>query len=318
MKNRIKYKPGIHVRVQLNCAASAIGVVARKFRLGFALGYFYVFLTELAPTNASTSSQYEELQTDKADLICVFADNRIVVGAWPVIGLDRDPDAANWPLPVFGSVDLEGRDFGWEMVFNEIDLSFDRQKKVSRLEACQLPEAAIFGCGAVEITLTNIACQKFGISKHSAVASNKAEVHEPAMQPHCIVSPGRRSVPDGLLANSLRALLDALDVISEAHGEIYDTAVRDRLSEAISKRFIEPDPNFRLPRSFAMFTAGGNRAIRPALEAFLNSPEVQKAAQNLKTARERLDAFQDITIKSGLGKTYDEYFGHADSQSSDF
>ena len=112
------------------------------------------------------------------------------------------------------------------------------------------------------------------------------------------------------IKNALRELLENLDKISDKHGEIHDTAVREELHAALIDHFVfaSPHDDFPLVGDYAMFTDEGNEEIYQVLGQFLNHLEV-KAALTQLTPQERLDVFQDDDIESSNGSTYDTYFG---------
>lgn len=113
------------------------------------------------------------------------------------------------------------------------------------------------------------------------------------------------------MKDALRRLLDALDAIGEAHGEICDTEVREQMHEVIDESFIRPREGAEMPSDFGMFSPEANAAVRTALTAFVTDSSVV-ALREASTPQERLDAFQDATVFSGEEMMYDDYFGHAD------
>ena len=115
------------------------------------------------------------------------------------------------------------------------------------------------------------------------------------------------------MKKALKQLIDALDKVLEEHEQVGDTAVREFMYAAVHKSFIDPQPGYALPGEFGMFSEEGDRKVRLALQKFLKHPEVAAAAARLKTAKERLDAFQDSDVESSEGNTYDEYFGYAEA-----
>jgi hypothetical protein len=114
------------------------------------------------------------------------------------------------------------------------------------------------------------------------------------------------------MKKALKQLINALDKVFEQHEEVGDTAVRQFMYGAVHESFIVPQVGYELPDEFGMFSAEGNRKVCAALRKFLTHPEVVAAATGLKTAQERLDAFQDVEVDSSEGNTYDEYFGYFD------
>jgi hypothetical protein len=67
----------------------------------------------------------------------------------------------------------------------------------------------------------------------------------------------------------LAELLSRLLTVGQAHGELYDSEVRERLDDAVHHGFLIPTPGYHLPDTFAMYSAAGNRAVREVLAWFL-------------------------------------------------
>jgi hypothetical protein len=113
----------------------------------------------------------------------------------------------------------------------------------------------------------------------------------------------------GTMTAALAKLLERLDAISEAHDEVRDTDVREQMSAAVYHGFIVQTPAYVLPEKFGMFDSAGDVAVRAALAEFLAA--ARSAA--LRTPEERFRAFQNVTVRSKAGSSYDEYFGDSDS-----
>jgi hypothetical protein len=118
-------------------------------------------------------------------------------------------------------------------------------------------------------------------------------------------------IQKSVIKNALKRFLGTLDKIFDAHEELGDTDVRDRLSLAIHKGFIYRQPR-PLPEKFGMFSQTGEKRVRAAVKKFLAHAEVVAASKSLKTPAARLLAFQDNDVKSAEGNTYSEYFWDAD------
>ncbi len=114
------------------------------------------------------------------------------------------------------------------------------------------------------------------------------------------------------MKKALKSLINALDRIFESHEEVGDTAVRLAMYEAVHKSFIVPEAGYVLPAEFAMFDSKGDKKVCNALTKFLKHPEVVKARSDLTTPEQRLAAFQDDTVESSEGNSYDEWFGYAE------
>jgi hypothetical protein len=115
------------------------------------------------------------------------------------------------------------------------------------------------------------------------------------------------------MKQALKQLIDDLDAIFEEHEELGDTDVREQMAMAIHQAFIAPQPDYALAKTFGMFSEEGNSSVREALDAFLEDPDVVAAKESLGTPQDRLDAFQDISVESDEGNTYDEYFGYTET-----
>jgi len=114
------------------------------------------------------------------------------------------------------------------------------------------------------------------------------------------------------MKRALQNLLNSLDKIASEHKEIYDTVVREEIGYAIYESFVIGTTDFQLPQKFGMFTDEANEQIYSVLLQFLTDPEVTDTQSQLLTPEERLVAFQNPNIKSIVGTTYEDFFGHTD------
>jgi hypothetical protein len=110
----------------------------------------------------------------------------------------------------------------------------------------------------------------------------------------------------------VKALLNAMDRISEDYPEVTDTEVRVRMRQAITDGFIDPRPGYVLPDEFGMAGEEGEARVKAALARFLAKARVQAGKAGLSTSEARLRAFQD-DVQSDDGSEYDLYFNHVDS-----
>ncbi len=113
------------------------------------------------------------------------------------------------------------------------------------------------------------------------------------------------------MKKSLKALLNAMDKIFEQHEELGDTAVREQMREAIEKALLAPVAGYMVPDEFGMFSPEADAKVRAALVKFIEAARVEAA--RLTSREDRLRAFQDVSVESSEGNTYDEYFGYDDS-----
>ncbi|MGZ4973157.1 MAG: hypothetical protein ACXWDN_10385 [Limisphaerales bacterium] len=113
-----------------------------------------------------------------------------------------------------------------------------------------------------------------------------------------------------IIKKALKQFLTALDRICAKHGELGDTAVRDKMYAAILKGFIMPERTYKLPLRFGMFTEEADRLVHTAIQRFLLHPEVVAARGLLKNPDERLNAFQDDDVQTSEETDYGEFFGY--------
>jgi hypothetical protein len=115
----------------------------------------------------------------------------------------------------------------------------------------------------------------------------------------------------------LLELLHRLEAVGDAHGELFDSDVREAMDDAVHYGFIKPKPGYTLPAEFAMFTPEGDRAVCEVLAWFL--PVAREAAERagLDTFHKRLGAFQKLEVRTARQKDYNAFFGWADPKQFD-
>src|SRR6266496_4397208 len=101
-----------------------------------------------------------------------------------------------------------------------------------------------------------------------------------------------------IIKRALKQFLTALDKIYARHGELGDTAVRDKMFAAILKSFIKPEKAYTLPMRFGMFNEQADILVHAAIQRFLSHPEVVAARRLLRSPEERLNAFQDDDVET--------------------
>jgi hypothetical protein len=119
---------------------------------------------------------------------------------------------------------------------------------------------------------------------------------------------------DPELQGALRDLMERLETVGAKHEEVYDTDVRERMSEAVHRAFLKPEPGYQFPPEYGMFEPEGNAAVRHALTEYVKRASARAGALGMSDPQERLAAFQDAEVAtSGEGQTPDSFFGWADS-----
>jgi hypothetical protein len=111
------------------------------------------------------------------------------------------------------------------------------------------------------------------------------------------------------MENELRRLLERLEQIGDTDPELFDSDVRQVMSNALVDGLARLQPDFTLPSSFKMFSAEADEEVRKALQAFLDVARRLVIEQGLTTFHERLAAIQNRSVVTAEGNDYDEFFG---------
>lgn len=111
-------------------------------------------------------------------------------------------------------------------------------------------------------------------------------------------------------SSSLAGLLEVLEDIAEEFPEVLDTDVRERIWDVVHRRVILAESGFIVPTGLGMFSEAANRKLSAALQHHLNNLATAFEVCGLKTARERLNSFQNPHVKTPVhGYTYEDFFG---------
>jgi len=115
-----------------------------------------------------------------------------------------------------------------------------------------------------------------------------------------------------MIHHLIHTLFSELAAISEEHGEIHDTHVRDTLHLTLNFYFIWGNPCTRFPCHYYMFTKQGNLAVSNAVKKFLLAVNECEEIKNIPLGQRRLDLLQNDEL--GLAEDYDmdEFIGYAE------
>ena len=109
----------------------------------------------------------------------------------------------------------------------------------------------------------------------------------------------------------MAALLEDLGIIAEEHEEVFDTDVRERLSEAAERLVIRREPGYRVPEDLGMFSDEGNRRLRETLESDFERLNQVFDVFELDTEAKRRASFYNPKVRSDEdGYSVDDFFGH--------
>jgi hypothetical protein len=79
---------------------------------------------------------------------------------------------------------------------------------------------------------------------------------------------------------------------------------------AVFQSFLCPEPEFELPDDYGLCDPEANTAVKEAIEDFVGAARVLAPSLGLANFQQRLAAFQDPSVSTKSGTTYDEFFGH--------
>jgi hypothetical protein len=107
----------------------------------------------------------------------------------------------------------------------------------------------------------------------------------------------------------LRKLLERLEDIGKEHREVFDSDVRQAMSNALVDGLARLRPDFTLPSTFGMYSPEADEKVYAALQAFLDAARQLVSAEGLATFHQRLAAIQNHAVITDGGNDFDEFFG---------
>jgi hypothetical protein len=115
----------------------------------------------------------------------------------------------------------------------------------------------------------------------------------------------------------LLELLHRLEIIGDAHEELFDSDVREAMDGTVFYGFIKPRPGYILPDNFAMFSDEGNSLVKHALAWFLPAARAAGVRSGLDTFHKRLAAFQNLEVRTPQKNCYNQFFGWSNPEEFD-
>jgi hypothetical protein len=110
----------------------------------------------------------------------------------------------------------------------------------------------------------------------------------------------------------LLELLHRLEVIGDAHEELFVWDVRRAIGYALLSGFAKPTPGYTLPDKFAMLIPEGNRKVREVLEWFLSAAREAAESEGLLGFHARLQSVQNWEVRTARQNNYSNYFAWFD------
>jgi len=112
----------------------------------------------------------------------------------------------------------------------------------------------------------------------------------------------------------LKNLLDRLEVIGEDHEELFDSDVRQNMSNAIVEGFVRHRQAYTVPDDFGMFSEEANEDVKSAIAQYITDASERAVEMGLHRFHDRLNGVQDGSVRSFGGNDYDEFLGHSPSE----
>ena len=113
------------------------------------------------------------------------------------------------------------------------------------------------------------------------------------------------------MKDALKKLLDGLDEIGSKHEELFDSDVRQNMSNAIMEGFVRQRLQYEVPQDFGMFSEAGNTAVHDAIAEYVATANEKADELGLSAFHDRLNAVQDGSVGSINGNDYDDFLGHS-------
>jgi hypothetical protein len=108
----------------------------------------------------------------------------------------------------------------------------------------------------------------------------------------------------------LKQLLERLEVISEDHGELLDSEVREFLGVAVMDGFVRNQGPQNISGQFGMLSEEANQAVYSAIKDYINEAIKSAELLGLTVFFDRLAALQNGDVVTENRNYYDDFFGH--------
>jgi hypothetical protein len=237
-KKKLTYRNGDWFAVPLPGGGLAVGLIARMDGKGVVLGYFFGPRRHEKPSIATIS----RLDRKYAISTNRFGDLGLLSGKWPVIGAQPGWCPEDWPVPVFGRIDISGEK-AWRVRHADPSLDCLAEEQIRVEEAKALPRDGLFGAVAIERLLNHLLPLTNCENHSDTVCSNGS--HEPVPAPGLSsVLQKRIHTPDGINAvmddaesgsiDSEHAVFIFLVFSGNGIGNKYERIAIERLEDELS------------------------------------------------------------------------------------
>ncbi len=110
----------------------------------------------------------------------------------------------------------------------------------------------------------------------------------------------------------LLELLRRLELLGDAHGELYDSEAREQIGDIVMDGFVRRKQGFTVPDRLGMLSDAADLELRKALISYIDEANKKAEEIGLSSFHERLAAFQNRAVRTNpaIDVGYEELFGH--------
>ena len=109
--------------------------------------------------------------------------------------------------------------------------------------------------------------------------------------------------------SSMATLLYDLEQLGEEHGELYDTAVRERMWTLVERILIKQSAPLEVPEDLGMFSSEANIQLKQILTENLNRLRDVFEVFELDTEQKRFASFHNERLHTEKGHYVEDFFG---------
>ncbi len=114
----------------------------------------------------------------------------------------------------------------------------------------------------------------------------------------------------------LLELLKKLEAIGEKHEELFDSDVRQRMSNAVLDAFVRQSS--AVPEDFGLYSSEANSEVHAALEHYVSEANARASVLGLSRFADRLAALQNRLVRTpGQKNDFDDFFGYSPPEAFD-
>jgi hypothetical protein len=111
----------------------------------------------------------------------------------------------------------------------------------------------------------------------------------------------------------LLELLRRLELLGDAHEELYDSEAREQIGAIVMDGFVRRKVGFTIPDRLGMLSEAADLELRQALISYIDDANKLAEQMGISSFHERLAAFQNRAVRTNpaIDVGYEELFGHS-------